>query len=182
MNVLDSLRLEGIDINTLSYLCPRIALTMEEVNGLKDRMLKLGGCELTVTFRPELQECTPCHLTEIVRELLWKRLRRETTPARCILIGEYSPLGLYHMHGMMYASPRTCNILRRVMAREIGRCEWKMVKFLESYVDYCFKPPKSIGEEYKNPLPYGEQEKGDYKKFHDSRVLYSDEIINLHKN
>lgn len=98
------------------------------------REVSLKGIELTVTFKPELQlRWKPRTLTRMVKDIMSKR------KCKAVLIGEYSQTGMYHMHGSILADPRAINGMKREMARDIGRCEFKCIRYVDSWVEYCLK-------------------------------------------
>lgn len=115
--------------NTLSP-CPPIGDIENYLTEISSK-----GIELTVTYKPELGiRWSSYTLTALVADILKKK-----RDLKACLIGEFSETGVYHMHGSVYASPRTINGLRRKMAREIGRCEFKAIRWVESWVKYCLK-------------------------------------------
>lgn len=137
---------EGENKHTLSYFRPRIEHVLNNRIIEPDlRRLCENGIELSVTFIPCLQiSCTPAHLTNLVASELEKYYKRYKIEV--MLIGEYSIVGKYHMHGAIIADPRVINILQRKFAKMFGRCEWKAIKYVESWVKYCLKDEKTNKE------------------------------------
>jgi len=106
------------------------------------REISEKGIEYTQTFRPELHNrYTPETLTTILRDLLIRSQKRYKFTV--ILVGEYSKTGMYHLHGSIQAPPQMINGLRRRIPREIGRAEFKAIKYVESWIKYCFKQEDS---------------------------------------
>lgn len=120
----------------------------------------MGGIEYTQTFLPEL---TTRFNAESLSRILRDRLKRYQKRYKftCLLVGEYSPLGLYHYHGAILAPAKMINSIRRCVSREIGRLELKQIKYVQSYVAYCFKDENHLQE------------------FHKSRELWPEDIIYL---
>lgn len=107
---------------------------------IRERLMYITerGIELTLTFRPELHlNFTNKTLTQMVRNRLHKYTKRYCFEV--CLIGEISPMGMYHMHGSLIAPYRMINSIRRNFPKEFGRTEIKAVKFVESYVNYILK-------------------------------------------
>lgn len=96
------------------------------------------GVEVTVTFKPELHwRYNPVTLTNIVREFFCTK-RRRGYPFRLLLVGEFSKVGLYHMHGVLVTSPRTLHTIRYGIGR-IGRTEFRYIRYPETWVEYVLK-------------------------------------------
>lgn len=100
------------------------------------RMISEKGVEITVTYKPELQNnFSSRRLTYMVYEILAKTRGK----VQAVIIGEYSKTGVYHMHGSILADGKTVNTLKRKLSRDIGRVEIKAIKYSESWVEYCLK-------------------------------------------
>lgn len=135
MNVLDYFdgNYEAGKGNTLSP-CPPFGDVEKHL-----RMLSETGIEITVTYKPELRvRWSPATLTRLTRDILLKR------KVKVVLIGEYSDVGHYHMHGSIKAAPRDIDRLRRRFRHELGIVEFKAIRWVESWIKYCFKEKETI--------------------------------------
>lgn len=57
-----------------------------------------------------------------------------------VLIGEHSPQGKFHFHGIYRGiSNDLLSKIKRSIVRCLGRTEVKMIKYQQSYIDYMFK-------------------------------------------
>lgn len=127
----------GIE-NTLSQCRPKL-----DINGvlkIRQELEKISsGMEMTVTFKPELRDrYNSGTLTNIVRKLLNKIGNK--FKLQCVLVGEFSDMGVYHMHGIIKTSEGRCiDAVRRLFKRDIGRIEIKQISYVDSYIDYIFK-------------------------------------------
>lgn len=124
--------------NTLSHR--RTIIDPDDVLLLRDQLNQISdGIEITITFLPELHNrYNSSTLTQLVKHFFTSiRLKGDTLDV--ILIGEFSATGFYHMHGIIKTSPRVINLVKRKINREIGRTELKMIKYVESYINYIFK-------------------------------------------
>lgn len=120
--------------DTLSH-CPQIGEVERILREYSER-----GIEVTITFKPELRDrWNSKTLTRLVRDILLRHNK-----CKCMIIGEYSKVGVYHMHGSIIAAPRDIATLRRKMSREIGRTEFKAIKWVESWVKYCLKADEEV--------------------------------------
>lgn len=133
---------DGRSGKTLSPIRP-----IEELQKAVTDMIDVGT-EITVTFKPELsnrwQEQT---LKEVTERVIRKSLKRCPDRAQLVLIGEHSPTGLFHYHGIFRGIPNDhVARLKRACARELGRTEIKMIKYAESYRVYMFKSYAALAE------------------------------------
>lgn len=98
--------------------------------------------EICVTFKPELQmQWRPIQLREIVRDRLRKSLKRMNQKGKSIiLVGEHSPTGMFHYHGLMigFAGDEVATI-QRALRRDIGRTIIKEIRDFNNYITYMFK-------------------------------------------
>lgn len=126
------------DVNTLSHRRPKRAFedVKHVVMTFRDEMT-----ELTITFKPELgQRYNEETLADITEMVIRRALRKCPHTARLFLIGEHSPTGLWHYHGGFVGIPADqVSKLRRACTRELGRTEIKMIRYIESYKQYCLK-------------------------------------------
>lgn len=125
--------------------CPRFwGLDGKELENEVEQQLRLvseKGIEITVTFKPELQDAfSSRRLTYMVYELLVKTKGK----IQAVIIGEYSKTGLYHMHGSILADGKIINRVKRKLSKEIGRVEIKAIKYSESWVEYCLKKDDEV--------------------------------------
>ena len=106
------------------------------------------GVEITVTFKPEIHRLYAGDtLTDMVRVIFAGYKRRYQF--KLMMIGEYSKVGMYHMHGSIVAPPKMINSIRRRLAREIGRTEIQMIRDTGRWASYCLKDEhKSSNDKY----------------------------------
>lgn len=132
--------IEGGDATPLSHLRP-IEVNVKE---LEDRLLLLvkqkDPLEVTVTFREELRDFYKGFtLTNMVAKCFNRTRLQEGDYIEVIMVGEYSAVGHYHMHGIMRTTPRLVDLIRRKLKKEFGRVEIQQVRYPNSYVGYILK-------------------------------------------
>lgn len=97
-----------------------------------------SGMEITCTFADSLIRChTSDTLTRILRDTLVKVAT--VHKFRLFLVGEFSKIGRYHMHGMVYSDGRGIDAIKKKLQRDIGLCHIKQISFTDSYIKYIFK-------------------------------------------
>ena len=122
---------------TLSPVRPKVEMNFGDLQRLLSDISE-HGIEITATFKPELQECyNSASLTAMVEKELYKYRKRYSFS--CVMVGEYSKTGVYHMHGSIHAPSKMINSIRRNFPRLFGRTELKMIKWVSNWVDYVFK-------------------------------------------
>lgn len=98
--------------------------------------------EICITFKPELQmQWEAITLRSIVRERLLKTYKRINIKGKnIILVGEYSPTGMFHYHGLMigFAGDDVSKI-QRALRKDVGRTIIKDVRDFNAYIQYMFK-------------------------------------------
>lgn len=84
--------------------------------------------------------------TRIQRYLMRQResgivfAKGEGMPPPALLIGEYSNKHRWHYHGVIFVKDiKTLDKIKRGLNNTIGRCVTEEIKYVESYVNYCFK-------------------------------------------
>lgn len=132
--------LEGTEVHEPS----RNSVPVENYGDIFAKMNKfdeLKATEITVTFMPQLhdnwhEESLKGFLEESIRKIL----KKAPEYAQMLLIGEHSPVGRFHYHGMLQNIPNDFVAkLRRNLTRQIGRIEIKQIKYFDSYKAYMFK-------------------------------------------
>lgn len=123
---------------------------------LREELSKISsGLEITLTFNPVIHDqWSPEMLTHIVRSYL--QSKQDKYPCSIILVGEFSEVGRYHFHGIIKATPRVINYYKRNLKNEFGRVEFKMIHFVESYLNYVLKSYYNMKLEHstKGKIPY----------------------------
>lgn len=152
------------EVTSLDTSPPRTEqLTEEKLKELHGSLMSLGetGIELGISYHPVLQNNhKSATLTQLVLNVLQSvRLQPDDT-LRVILVGEFSELGRYHMHGIIKTNGRLINLLKRRLSREIGRTEFKQISYLESYCNYVLK---------------------DITRNGNKRIIYNTEVIELNR-
>lgn len=111
----------------------------ESIGKCKTLMETLSsGMEITCTFSDKLINAhTSDTLTRILRDTLLRV--RGVHYFKMLLIGEFSKIGRYHMHGMVYTDGRGIEAIKRKLGRDIGFCHCKQISFTDSYIKYIFK-------------------------------------------
>lgn len=135
--------------NTLSNCRPKMVLKDEhpDIEDVRTKLEQISekGIEITITFKPELQNrYSPKTLTDIVKNILQEYRKRNKFS--CVMVGEFSRVGIYHLHGSILAPARMINSMRRKMPRELGRTELKAIRYVESWVKYCLKDEETNEE------------------------------------
>lgn len=134
--IMDYYEEHGEESGVVTYL-----VTTPPIEEIKQQLSIMSeiGTELTITYKPDIHDrYTPATLTQMSRDNLFK-IQKRHPELRAILIGEYSKTGMYHMHGTLKCDPRTLNALKRRLSHELGRCEIKSIKYVDSWVDYVLK-------------------------------------------
>lgn len=126
---------------TLSPLRP--TMTMDEARELISSFDNQKSTEISITFKPEIHDAwQPDTLREITERTIRRCLgvRRAPAGARLILIGEFSPLGRWHYHGMFSGIPGDMvSKLKRACVRHLGRTEIKQLKYPDSFKTYMME-------------------------------------------
>lgn len=163
-------QLESGGHKTLSDRRPVMEIVGEKLLELYKKFKKLtegGAVEITITFKPDLSiRYRPSTLTKMVEDILIKY--RTKARFNIILVGEYSPTGLYHMHGSIISDGRMLNTIGNKLRREIGRTEIKNIRNTNNWIYYTFKPSPRDEIGYKS-------DDGDIKL----RKLIDSEIIDI---
>jgi hypothetical protein len=135
-----------IDLNTLVKSMPEERDTVLNRNEIISLMANLEdiadtGCEFTVTFNPLIHErYKSVTLTQMVFDLLHRIKLKDRENLEIILVGEFSEVGRYHMHGVIKASnSRLLKRIRQKFTLEMGRIEIKQIHNVPKYIDYIFK-------------------------------------------
>lgn len=96
--------------------------------------------ELTITFKPDIHVRMGERLLKAyVEENLQAVMAKYGKPYCIVLVGEHSPTGLFHYHGIFsgISNDYVSKIKRRV-TRQLGRNEIKVIKYITSYINYMF--------------------------------------------
>jgi len=125
--------------NTLSHFRPFSAtLEFEEAEEKLDELDPMKCVGITITFMPcLLDRWHPITLREMVEKQIRKTLKKASEDTGVILIGEFSPVGRWHYHGILYSmSGDIIARLHRACRTHFGRTEVKMIRYHESYIKY----------------------------------------------
>lgn len=112
---------------------------------------KIDKCtEITITYKNELiEQWNDGTLKDITEKVLRRVLQRCKIPKTAVicLIGEHSPVGRFHYHGVFCGIANDkISSLKRACTRHLGRTEIKMISFPESYIKYIFKAYSTMAE------------------------------------
>jgi len=120
--------------------CPIAAKCVPDMDQLREFVEHVSnlGIEITMTFLPELaQKYHPSTLSVMVEDAFLRYKKRYDF--NVVLVGEYSPTGMYHFHGSLAAPVRMINSIRRNFPRTFGRTELKMIRHTEAWAAYVLK-------------------------------------------
>lgn len=124
-------------VETLVTTPPPKAVIIENLEEISN-----NGIEITLTFNEMLHNrYSPATLTAMVRTDLMAYKKRYKFS--CIMVGEYSEVGRYHMHGSIRADGKMINSIKRKYPSKFGRVELKCIKYVQSWVQYVMKTEKS---------------------------------------
>lgn len=99
-----------------------------------------GGTEITLTFKPELRQMyNQITLTEMVKKTIQHTRVKTGEKLQCVIIGEFSKLGNYHLHGILKTNGRLSALIKRKLTHDYGRTEIAMIRNTESWIRYCLK-------------------------------------------
>lgn len=136
------------EMNNLVTSPPRSASGECEEQWIKDNIDQMNCVEITVTFKPKLQNTTDLTLKEITKGILEQCMEGR---GKVILLHEYSSGGLFHYHGIISGvSRKILSVIRKNFTLHIGRIEIKTITYFESYVNYMLKD--TIHDDYDNNL------------------------------
>lgn len=152
--------LNGHSDDTLSEECPKnehhhnVYTCLECAQDIVHKYIDYAT-EITITFKPELHNSWLEHtLKEITERTLRKAMKKAPAKASMLLIGEHSPTGLFHYHGIFWGIPNDIvSRIKRACARDLGRTEIKMIRYTETYEKYMFKaytPMAELPEKYRS--------------------------------
>lgn len=119
-------------------LSPRRKITATMLPTIKSDLGKLtSGMEMTVTFKNDLM----CYDSKTITDLLTQRLLKSIKKYdfSLMLVGEFSETGRYHMHGMIIATGRVIDHLKRVIRKDFGIVQFRAISFTDSYIGYILK-------------------------------------------
>lgn len=145
--------------DTLSSPRQRNEMTKRDIEEIRHQLNTMeSGVEITITFRPVFRGLySSGSLTRMVGEVIEKTRVKKDEYLEIMIIGEYSKTGMFHHHGIIKASGRLVDLIRRKLTKTFGRIEVKMIRNVPLYIDYILKDENSDG----------------YTK----RIIYDDEIF-----
>lgn len=151
MSIIDLLNGLGGECKTLS---PRRRLEKPDIEHLRYMLMKYSAIsnEITITYKPEMsRNFNESSLTDITKTILCSMSKRRHL---CfLLVGEFSPTGMYHMHGIVHTlGGRDVNYIKRKLGHELGRTEVKPIVYQESYVNYVLKDTEFQREIYEDEV------------------------------
>lgn len=153
MSIIDLLNGLGGECKTLS---PRRRLEKPDIEHLRYMLMKYspinGMMEITITYKPEMsRNFNESSLTDITKTILCSMSKRRNLSF--LLVGEFSPTGMYHMHGIVHTlGGRDVNYIKRKLGHELGRTEVKPIVYQESYVNYVLKDTEFQREIYEDEV------------------------------
>lgn len=136
------------EMNNLVTSPPRSAVCVAILDWIKSNIDDMNCVEITITYKPSLQNTTDITLREITKGSL-KACMGDTGNA--ILLHEYSKGGHFHYHGILSGcTKKILSTIRKQFTLHIGRIEIKTITYYESYLNYMTKDTSDI--DYDNNL------------------------------
>ena len=107
----------GGECNTLS---PRRQIDKQDITHIKQFLNenRQNSLEITITFKPILHQLySSITLTEMVTHFFTSLKLHDKDYLKLYAVGEFSPTGQYHLHGLLETTPRLLNTIKRKIAR-----------------------------------------------------------------